>query len=53
MTSGASRAAARPAGVPHGTDDSTLLDEWRERYDDPVRYAIGRAVLDHVYPRAR
>lgn len=31
---------------------STLLDEWMSRYNDPLRYAIGRDVLQHVYSRA-
>ena len=30
---------------------STLLDEWMSRYNDPVRYEIGREVLEHVYSR--
>ena len=30
---------------------STLLDEWMSRCDDPLRYAIGRDVLRHVYAR--
>ena len=30
---------------------STLLDEWMSRYNDPLRYEIGREVLQHVYSR--
>ena len=32
---------------------STLLDEWMSRHADPRRYAIGRDVLQHVYPPER
>ena len=30
---------------------STLLDEWMSRYNDSLRYGIGREVLQHVYSR--
>lgn len=30
---------------------STLLAEWMARYNDPLRYEIGREVLQHVYSR--
>ena len=30
---------------------STLLDEWMARFDDRLRYMIGRDVLQHLYSR--
>jgi predicted nucleotidyltransferase len=30
---------------------STLLDEWMSLYNDPLRYEIGREVLQHLYSR--
>jgi hypothetical protein len=32
---------------------STLLDEWMSRYNDALRYAIGRDVVQHVYSYSR
>lgn len=41
------------AGVLHRPHElfSTLLDEWMSLSNDPLRYEIGREVLQHVYPR--